>query len=49
MTFDYYFTPISHICALKWSSEAKEQDEFDLVEEGAENAHLAKDVRLQFK
>ena len=22
MLFDYYFNPISHICALKWSSEA---------------------------
>ena len=46
MLFDYYFNPISHICALKWSSEVGEADEVDPVDEGAENSHSAKDVRL---
>ena len=49
MKFDYYFSPISYICALKWSSEANGEEEADIVGESSENPHLAKDVRLQFK
>ena len=46
MAFDYYFTPISHIFAMKWASEPVAEEDGS---EDESKSHNARDVRLQFK
>ena len=46
MDFNFYFSPISHIFSMKWSSEPSAEDEID---DDTDEVHQASDVRLQYK